>query len=220
LLKGDDDPMQVVIEVGPGKSSRGWTYTPQALEKLVAHVNEHTLSGIMGHQKEEDLPHEFRNPATHWIGAVWKDGKAYVRGVIDKTAPDLKRWIRSKRVTQPSIFTRPTLRKSGGVTDVYDLVPLSIDWAPLGRGGMDSARVAGLSSGEMDVIITPVAAAAEQPVPPTTMAPGIGLPVRKRSIGTYAERVGAEVRPRSTDDQPSTTRASGMEGVPCRRRSI
>jgi hypothetical protein len=80
LLKGDDDPMQVVIEVGPGKSSRGWNYTPQALEKLVQHVNEHTLSGIMGHQREEDLGHQFVNPATNWIGAVWKDGKAYIRG--------------------------------------------------------------------------------------------------------------------------------------------
>lgn len=149
LMKGDDDPMEVVIEVAPGKSSRGWHYTDKALQKMVAHVNEHTLAGIKGHQRDEDVSNQFVDPATHWIGATWKDGKAYFRGLIDKSAPDLKRWIRAKRITQPSIFTRPVLSRVNGETHVVDLEPLGIDWAPLDRAGMPSARVVW---GEMDVI--------------------------------------------------------------------
>jgi hypothetical protein len=150
LLKGDSDPFEVVIEVEPGKSSRGWHYTEPALQKLVKHVQEKTLSGIKGHQREEDLGTQFVDPATHWIGAMWKDGKAYFRGLVDQTAPDLKRWIRSKRITQPSIFTRPVLSRVNGETHVIDLEPLGIDWAPLDRAGMQSARV--VAWGEMDAI--------------------------------------------------------------------
>jgi hypothetical protein len=139
LMAGDDDPLQVVIEVAPGKSSRGWNYTDAALKKLVSHVETRSLAGIMGHQREEDLGTDFRPPVTHWVGARWDEQgkKALFRGVVDKTAPDLKRWIRAGRVTQPSIFTRPTLKRN----EVVDLEPLSIDWAPLDRAGMQTARV-------------------------------------------------------------------------------
>jgi hypothetical protein len=150
LLKGDDDPMEVVIEVSPGKSSRGWHYTPQALRKMVEHVQAKTLAGIKGHQKDDDLANQFVDPATHWIGAMWRDDKAYFRGLIDKSAPDLKRWIRAKRITQPSIFTKPVLSRVNGETHVIDLEPLGIDWAPLDRAGMPSSRV--VAWGEMDAI--------------------------------------------------------------------
>lgn len=150
LLKGDDDPMEVAIEISPGKSSRGWNYTPQALQKMVAHVQAKTLAGIKGHQKDEELANQFVDPATHWIGAMWKDDKAYFRGLIDKSAPDLKRWIRAKRITQPSIFTKPVLSRVNGETLVVDLEPLGIDWAPLDRAGMNTARV--VAWGEMDAI--------------------------------------------------------------------
>jgi hypothetical protein len=143
LMAGDEDPLPVVIEVAPGKSSRGWNYTEAALQKLVGHVQEKSLNGIMGHQTEDSLATEFRPPVTHWVGATWQDGKAYFRGVVDKTAPDLKRWIKAGRVTQPSIFTRPTLKRN----EVVDLEPLSIDWAPLDRAGMSTAKI--VAWGEM-----------------------------------------------------------------------
>jgi hypothetical protein len=73
LLKGDDDPMEVVIEVAPGKSTRGWHYTPAALQKMVSHVQEKTLAGIKGHQKDEEVANQFVDPATHWIGATWQN---------------------------------------------------------------------------------------------------------------------------------------------------
>lgn len=150
LLKGDDDPMEVVVEIAPGKSSRGWTYTPASLQKMVEHVKVKTLSGIKGHQRDENLGSEFVDPETHWIGAMWQGDKAYFRGLIDKNAPNLKRWIRAGRITQPSIFSRPVLKQVNGETHVVDLDPLGIDWAPLDRAGMPGSRV--VAWGEMDAI--------------------------------------------------------------------
>jgi hypothetical protein len=144
LIAGDDDVCEVVAEVAPGVGGRGWHYGEDVLKKLVNHVDQHSLNGIMGHQKADDISTEFRTPVTHWVGAKWQDGRALFRGVIDKTAPDLKRWLRSGRVTQPSIFTDATV-VNNVVTDVK---PLSIDWAPLGRAGMATANVT-FVSGQM-----------------------------------------------------------------------
>lgn len=150
LKAGDEDPLEVVVEVPAGRSNRGWNYKPEAIQAIVRHVQEKTLSGFLGHQKPEDVESEFKPPVTHWIGAIWKDGKAYFRGVVDGAAKDLKRWIRSNRVNQVSIFGVPKLVKVAGETQVVDYMPLSIDWTPLDRAGMPTRIVA---TGEMDHII-------------------------------------------------------------------
>jgi hypothetical protein len=188
LLKGDDDPMEVVIEVAPGKSTRGWHYTPAALQKMVSHVQEKTLAGIKGHQKDEEVANQFVDPATHWIGATWQNDKAYFRGLIDKSAPDLKRWIRAKRITQPSIFTRPVLSRVGGETHVVDLVPLGIDWAPLDRAGMNSARV--VAWGEMDALGTAPSTSPAAGDDDDTITPGgqSNMPTVRESIDSLREQ--------------------------------
>lgn len=150
LKAGDDDPVEVVVEVPAGRSKRGWNYRPSAIQAIVKHVQEKTLSGFLGHQKPEDVDSEFKTPVTHWVGAVWKDGKAYFRGVVDAAAKDLKRWIKSNRIKQVSIYGLPKLVKVAGETDVVDYIPLSIDWTPLDRAGMPTRIVA---IGEMDQII-------------------------------------------------------------------
>lgn len=150
LKAGDPEPMEVVVEIPAGKSKRGWYYTPEALQKIVGEVMTQGLPGFLGHQKPEDVGHEFPTPVTHWVGALWKDGKAYFRGVIDKAASDLKRWIKANVVRTVSIFGIPKLQQVSGETHVVDYVPLSIDWTPLGRAGMPTAVVA---IGEMDEII-------------------------------------------------------------------
>lgn len=150
LKAGDEDPLEVVVEVPAGRSKRGWNYKPPALQAIVRHVNEKTLSGFLGHQKPEEIESEFKPPVTHWIGAAWKDGKAYFRGVVDAAAKDLKRWIRAGRVNQVSIFGMPKLAKVAGETQVVDYMPLSIDWTPLDRAGMPTRIVA---TGEIDQII-------------------------------------------------------------------
>lgn len=149
LKAGDPDPLEVIVEVPAGRSKRGWNYKPEALQKIVGEVMAQGLPGFLGHQKPEDVEFEFPTPVTHWVGALWKDGRAYFRGVVDKAASDLKRWIRAKTTRTVSIYGIPTLQQTGGETWVVDYQPLSIDWTPLGRAGMPTAIVA---TGEIDII--------------------------------------------------------------------
>jgi predicted transcriptional regulator len=159
LKAGDPEPMEVVVEIPAGKSRRGWNYTPEALKAIAGEVMEQGLPGFLGHQKPENIDHEFPTPVTHWVGALWKDGKAYFRGVIDKAASDLKRWIKAKAVRQVSIFGVPKLQQVGGETHVVNYKPLSIDWTPLNRAGMPTSVVA---IGEMDeILLTDMAADGE-----------------------------------------------------------
>ena len=150
LKAGDSEPMEIVVEIPAGKSKRGWNYRPEALQKIVGEVMNQGLPGFLGHQKPEDVDSQFPTPVTHWVGALWKDGKAYFRGVVDKVASDLKRWIKAKAIRQVSIFGVPKLHKVNGETHVVDYQPLSIDWTPLNRAGMPTSVVA---IGEMDEIL-------------------------------------------------------------------
>ena len=152
LKKGDDDPLQVIVSIPAGKSKKGWAYSPKALQRIVEAVNSQGLPGGLGHQKAEEVNHEFLIPATHWIGAKWDEEKktAYFRGLIDKSFPDLKRWIKGNAIRTVSIFGIPTLKKNSlGEIEVVDYQPLSIDWTPLGRNGMDTKVVA---IGEIDTL--------------------------------------------------------------------
>ena len=149
LKAGDPEPMEVVAEIPAGRSKRGWNYRPEALQAIVGEVMSQGLPGFLGHQKPEEVDHAFPTPVTHWVGALWKDGKAYFRGVVDKAASDLKRWIKANVVRTVSIFGVPKLQQVAGETQVVDYKPLSIDWTPLGRAGMPTAVVA---TGEMDEI--------------------------------------------------------------------
>jgi len=150
LKAGDPEPMEVVVEIPAGKSRRGWNYTPEALQKIVGEVMNQGLPGFLGHQKPEDVDSQFPTPVTHWVGALWRGGKAYFRGVIDASAKDLKRWIKAKTIRTVSIFGVPKLQQVAGETHVVDYKPLSIDWTPLGRAGMPTSIVA---IGEMDEIL-------------------------------------------------------------------
>lgn len=152
LKAGDPEPMEIVVEIPAGKSKRGWNYRPEALQKIVGEVMNQGLPGFLGHQKPEDVDSQFPTPVTHWVGALWKDGKAYFRGVVDKAASDLKRWIKAKAIRQVSIFGIPKLQRVNGETHVVDYKPLSIDWTPLNRAGMPTSVVA---IGEMDEILPP-----------------------------------------------------------------
>lgn len=151
LKEGDSEPLEVVVEIPAGRSKRGWLYTPQALKRIVDVVMEQGLPGFLGHQKPEDVGHQFPQPVTHWVGGKMVGDKAYIRGVVDPAAKNLKRWIKSRAVRTVSIYGIPKLEHVRGETRVVDFQPLSIDWTPLGRAGMDTRVVA---VGEMDTIIT------------------------------------------------------------------
>lgn len=139
----DNDPLEVVVEIPATKSKRGWNYTAQSLKDIVEYTKEHTLNGFLGHQKPENVSTEFVPPVTHWIGAEMKGDKAYFRGLVDADATNLKRWLRTKRIKEVSIFGYPKLKKgSNGEMDVVGYNPLSIDWTPLHRPGMPTSIVA------------------------------------------------------------------------------
>lgn len=142
LKNGDDDPLEVVVEIPVSQSKRGWYYTHESLRDIVDAVNERSLHGFLGHQKAEDVPSEFPNPVTHWVGATMTESAAYFRGIVDSTATDLKRWIRSGVVKNVSIFGEAELAESNGDTHVVGYDPLSIDWTPLERMGMPTRIVA------------------------------------------------------------------------------
>lgn len=142
LKSGDDDPLEVVVEIPVSQSKRGWHYTHSALMDIVNAVNEGSLHGFLGHQKAEDVPNEFPTPVTHWVGAKMEENAAYFRGIVDSTAKDLKRWIKSGVVRNVSIFGEARLAESNGETHVVGYSPLSIDWTPLERMGMPTRIVA------------------------------------------------------------------------------
>ena len=150
LKAGDDDPLEVVVEIDSGKSKRKWNYLPQALESISRQINEKVPNGFLGHQKQENLAFEFPKIATHWVGAMYRDGKAYVRGVVDASQKDLKRWIRGGRIKQVSIYGIPTLRKENGETQVVDFDLMSLDWTPKDRNGMQTKVV---TVSEMDDLL-------------------------------------------------------------------
>ncbi|MGE7672972.1 hypothetical protein ACQKMV_05210 [Lysinibacillus sp. NPDC094403] len=147
LKKGDDDPLEVIVEIPASKSKRGWNYTANSLKNIVDAVNTQTLNGFLGHQKAEDVSNQFLPPVTHWVGAKMVGEIAFFRGIVDASAKDLKRWIRSKRIRQVSIFGIPKLQRVAGETNVIGYEPMSIDWTPLDRAGMNTRIVA--MSGEM-----------------------------------------------------------------------
>jgi len=149
LKEGDEDPLEVVVEIPAGRSKRGWDYLPRALQDIVDVVNAEGLPGYSGHQAPGNVDWEFRTPVTHWVGAIWRDGSAYFRGLIDKAAADLKRWIRGGTVKTVSIWGMPKLAYENGETKVIGYEPLSIDWTPPRRAGMPTQIVA---MGEMDSI--------------------------------------------------------------------
>jgi len=143
LKSGDTDPMEVVVLIPQGMSTRGWNYRISALKQIAAKVMEQGLPGFLGHQKDENIPYEFPTPVTHWVGALYAgEGKAYFRGVIDKAATDLKRWIRGGAIRQVSIFGYAETEQVNGETHVVGFDALSIDWVPLGRAGMATHIVA------------------------------------------------------------------------------
>lgn len=150
LKKGDDDPLEVVVEIPVSESTRGWYYTHEALKDIVDVVNEKSLHGLMGHQKEENIATEFPEIVTHWIGAKMTDNAAYFRGIVDASAVQLKRWIRSGVIKNVSIYGNAHLAEDDyGRSIVVGYEPLSIDWTPLDRMGMPTKVV---SVGEMHMI--------------------------------------------------------------------
>lgn len=160
LRADDSDLLDVVVAVPEGRSKRKWYYQAGALKDIHAEIMASGLPGYMGHQRPENVDHEFPPLATQWIGAKLDQSAAktvlYVRGLIDKSQENLKRWIRRRFIRQVSIYGRPKLARVGGEMHVVGYEPLSIDWTPLNRNGMPTRIVAmnGAPAGEFDAFLS------------------------------------------------------------------
>lgn len=185
ITAGDDDVLEVAAVVEAGTSKRGWYYTREALQKIVGEVNSGGLPGYKGHLTEAQVNNVFVDPVTHWVGAKEiKTGVFAFRGIVDKAAGELKRWIRSRRINQVSIFGRPIkTRGARGEVRVIDYEPISIDWTPYKRAGMPTFVVVG----EQEDIVTD---------PGKEPAPGKGGSVDLDQASV--EEITAELRKRKT----------------------
>jgi len=144
LTEGDDNPCWVTVEILEGPGNHG-NYKRGAIRDIVSGVNESEPMGHLGHRKPKDLPFEFPDPTTHWFAAEMvnkqdTDGNpraaAVIYGLIDKAFPDLRRWVKARRIKEVSIYGKP--RYEAGTRNVvgYDLI--SIDWTPRERSGMET----------------------------------------------------------------------------------
>ena len=185
LKADDDDPLEVVVAIPAGKSKRGWDYLPRALQDIVDVVNAEGLPGYEGHQSQANIDWEFRTPVTHWVGGIWREGVAYFRGLIDKGAADLKRWIRGGTIKTVSIWGTPQLAYENGETKVIGYEPLSIDWTPPRRAGMPTQIVA---MGEMDSIRGEMDGSLEDLIEELRLAAAKKLDVDGKERWCYVER--------------------------------
>lgn len=137
LATGDENPCWIAMEIYEGEGSHGY-YTEGAIQAVVDGVNSSKPMGFRGHQKPENLPFEFPDPTTHWFAAeMIKSGNkavAKVYGLIDQAFPNLRRWVRSRRIKEVSIYGEP--KYESGTSNVVDYNLYSIDWAPRNRAGM------------------------------------------------------------------------------------
>lgn len=144
LKQGDSSPMDIVVKIPASTSTRNWDYKDTAIKDIVKVVNEKTLNGFKGHQKAENISTEFPDIQTHWVGAKWDETEkaGFFRGIMDKSATQLKDWISNGRIKQVSIFGKPDLHEDeNGKISVIGYDPMSIDWTPLDRQGMPTEIV-------------------------------------------------------------------------------
>jgi hypothetical protein len=146
LLEGDDDPLQVVVYIESGfNQSEDKYYTKDLIRDVVEQVNNNTVNGHLGHRKDEELDTEFPLIATHWIGAEYKESgdkaTAYIRGYVDPSQPELKRWVRTGRIKQVSILGVAMGGYEEGIPHIHSIELKSIDWTPLNQNGMSAGLV-------------------------------------------------------------------------------
>jgi hypothetical protein len=138
LKAADDDPYEVVAMIAPGPGSQG-VYAESAIQQVLREVVARTANGGLGHQDPDTISRAFPEVVVRWIGGTWSDGRAYLRGLVDRNARQVKDWLRSGAITTPSIFyADPKVEYVGGVKTIVGFDRLmSVDFAPLGRAGSD-----------------------------------------------------------------------------------
>lgn len=142
----DTDPRFATVRIKPGvgQQGKGKNYSPDILRDIARQVNEKRPSGYKGHQNQENISWEWREPVTAWVGAEFDEQEQalYVKGYVPPTAPELRAQLDlaatgADIVNSVSIFGMR--QDQGDEVVAFDL--WSIDWTPKGRAGMDAQLV-------------------------------------------------------------------------------
>jgi len=197
LKEGDTDPLELVVSIPASTSKKGWNYKSEAIRDIVDVVNREGLPGYEGHQNPDNVNWEYRDPMTHWIGAKFENGVGYFRGLIDSSAAKLKRMIKGKTIKTVSIFGTPKIIQSKGVVDVVGYNPISIDWTPPRRAGMQTTIVA---MGEMIVVKKDIEI-------PNSEEESMDI------VGVKTEELLAEIKQRLSDGRISLQAVGEMAGI-------
>jgi hypothetical protein len=144
----DEDPCFVTVKIksGRGQQGQGYNYGPALMRTIGEQVLANRPAGYRGHQDEDKVHYEWREPVTTWIGALWNeaDQSLYVKGYVHPTAPELRQQVRMAAtgidpVNSVSIWGTRRVDEDTGEVESMDL--WSIDWTPKGRAGMETELV-------------------------------------------------------------------------------
>ena len=146
LIKGDDDPMFVVVEaLNEGVSGSNRKYSPETIEDIAKQINKNKPDAYIGHLKDEDRPYANPESQTLWIGAktlkVGGSKRLFIKGYILPYAEVLKKYIRAAQAVGKSIAvsiygTANEILNASGVKEVLDFSLETIDWARPAAAGV------------------------------------------------------------------------------------
>lgn len=154
LTEGDEHPFFVTLPIGKvgTKSRNNRTYSREAVEAIVAQINQKRPGGNLGHLRDEDRPYKFDLPVLMWVGATLDDdgtawGKAYVPPYADNVRKYLKGQMKLNARVATSIFGMADIATDGTVNG--DLQIESIDLADPERAAVPEAVSVPMITNEM-----------------------------------------------------------------------
>ncbi len=150
LLAADEDPCQVIVRVpaAVGQKGAGAYYGPRIIKQMGEDILAQIVPGYEGHTPECDRQYVKRPIATYWIGSLYNEEEEalYVRGLVAKSADQLKLEIRAGVINQVSLYGPVqyewTYKEDGtGYLNVIDFKFESLDWTPPNMAGMPTSVV-------------------------------------------------------------------------------
>ncbi len=197
-VKGKDE-REVLVELKPRTG-----FMERQAQALVERIQARSMNGSRGHLPTGDRGHAFPTVAVSWIGALWQDGSAWIRGIVHDQ--ELARWIDAGRVgVDPEVEGNFFALDFMSGTDWPGRVVQEGEGSSTTSNGDGDGGKGGESSGEMN-------GGSQQPkitfrgndgkVHETTMS----LPVRRRSI--------------ATGETSQTPAAQQPVGLPVKKRSV
>jgi len=142
LTEGDPNPFFVTVKaLKVGRSKNNFNYSMENLMQLKAQL---PLYGYLGHVKEADIGHVYRDWKTIYIGGEIVNDWLYVKGYIPPQEDSLRKKVALSLKAKPmpvSVQGFYQLKPRGEYYDVVQIKGLSIDWANSGLEGIEGAQV-------------------------------------------------------------------------------